>query len=97
MSCPTQTVVSLTYSVLLSLSCQELDLSNNQMGPQAFRAVLLGLCHNSTIHTLKMANNQTDTDSAVCHYVTLPVSYSHITHETKLAICFIKKSFIFMC
>ncbi|XP_038058471.1 leucine-rich repeat-containing protein 74B-like [Patiria miniata] len=44
----------------------ELNLSGNQLGPQAFRVITLGMCHNKTIKTLDISNNCTDTDSSEC-------------------------------
>ena len=46
-------------------SLQELDLSGNQMGPQAFRVVCLSMRRNSTLKSLNLANNGGDTDSSV--------------------------------
>ncbi|XP_052212541.1 uncharacterized protein LOC127831603 [Dreissena polymorpha] len=45
---------------------KDLDLSQNQMGPQAFRAVCLAMCHNASILSLNMSDNKTDTDTADC-------------------------------
>lgn len=36
------------------------------MGPQCFRAVCLAMCSNSTILSLNLSDNKTDTDTAVC-------------------------------
>lgn len=44
---------------------KEIDVSENQMGPQAFRTLMLAMAHNSTVSSLNVANNHTDTDSAV--------------------------------
>lgn len=35
------------------------------MGPPGFRSIILALCDNITLTTLNIAENQTDTDSAV--------------------------------
>ncbi|XP_033725750.1 uncharacterized protein LOC117315599 [Pecten maximus] len=45
---------------------QELDLSFNNMGPQAFRSVCLAMCSNSTILCLNLSDNKTDTDTSEC-------------------------------
>ena len=54
-------------SLILKVLCfqQDLDISNNNLGPQAFRAVCLAMCNNSRILSLNIAGNKTDTDSAV--------------------------------
>ena len=44
---------------------QILNLSENQMGPQAFRALMFGMAYDNTIVELNVANNHTDTDCAV--------------------------------
>ncbi|ESP02588.1 hypothetical protein LOTGIDRAFT_171908 [Lottia gigantea] len=43
-----------------------LDLSHNNMGPQAFRAVCLAMSNNMTIISLNLSDNRADTDSAAC-------------------------------
>ncbi|KAK3586423.1 hypothetical protein CHS0354_017066 [Potamilus streckersoni] len=43
---------------------KELDLSRNDMGPQAFRAICLAMCSNATIASLNLARNKSDTDTA---------------------------------
>ncbi|KAL5017295.1 hypothetical protein ScPMuIL_006884 [Solemya velum] len=43
---------------------KEIDLSNNQLGPQGVRAVCLAMGSNSTILRLNIAGNKTDTDTA---------------------------------
>ncbi|OWF49630.1 uncharacterized protein LOC110451468 [Mizuhopecten yessoensis] len=45
---------------------QELDLSYNNMGPQAFRSVCLAMCNNTTILSLNLSDNKTDTDTSEC-------------------------------
>ncbi|XP_060072518.1 uncharacterized protein LOC132552338 [Ylistrum balloti] len=45
---------------------QELDLSFNNMGPQAFRSVCLAMCNNSSILCLNLSDNKTDTDTSEC-------------------------------
>ena len=52
----------------MNTSCiclQEVDISGNNIGPQGFRAIILGLCNNSTITSLNISNNMADTDSSV--------------------------------
>ncbi|XP_071500649.1 uncharacterized protein [Diadema antillarum] len=43
---------------------EELNLANNQMGPQAFRVIMRAMSANTSLKTLSIANNKTDTDSA---------------------------------
>ncbi|XP_022106498.1 uncharacterized protein LOC110987760 [Acanthaster planci] len=44
----------------------ELNISGNQIGPQAFRVITLAMSHNRTITSLDISNNQADTDSSEC-------------------------------
>ena len=39
------------------------------MGPQGFRAICLAMCGNSTILSLNLADNKSDTDSAVSSHI----------------------------
>ena len=57
---------------------QSLDLSKQMLGPQAFRAIVLGMAHNTFITQLNLANNQTDTDSAVRMFT---LANGHQTHS----------------
>ncbi|XP_050399775.2 uncharacterized protein LOC126817009 isoform X1 [Patella vulgata] len=59
---------TISFSQLLKnlSNLQILDLSYNNMGPQAFRAVCLAMCSNITITSLNLADNRTDTDTSAC-------------------------------
>lgn len=56
--------LSFFYSGCLS-SHKVLDLSGNNMGPQAVRALCLALPPNCCLASLSIADNKTDTDTAV--------------------------------
>ncbi|XP_052803318.1 uncharacterized protein LOC128233605 [Mya arenaria] len=45
---------------------KDLDLSFNQMGPQCLRALCLAMCYNTSILSLNLADNKSDTDTAEC-------------------------------
>ncbi|XP_046575861.1 uncharacterized protein LOC124283880 [Haliotis rubra] len=59
-----------TYSVYHLLkkleNLQVLDLSGNNLGPQGFRSVCLAMCSNTSVVSLNLADNRSDTDSAEC-------------------------------
>ena len=44
---------------------QEVDISNNNIGPEGFRSICMAMCSNVTIMSLNLADNKADTDSAV--------------------------------
>ncbi|KAK3728559.1 hypothetical protein QZH41_011638, partial [Actinostola sp. cb2023] len=46
------------------VNLNELDLSNNLLGPQGFRVVCLGVAKNRTLTSLNLSNNLSDTDSS---------------------------------
>ena len=50
---------------------QEVDISNNNIGPQSFRSVCLAMCNNVTVSSLNLADNMADTDSAVSKVISL--------------------------
>lgn len=47
------------------ITLQELDLGKNEMGPQAFRVIMMALSANTSIKSAVLSNNKTDTDTAV--------------------------------
>ncbi|XP_063437505.1 uncharacterized protein LOC134718750 [Mytilus trossulus] len=55
------------YDFLSKLSnLQEIDISNNNIGPHSFRSICLAMCNNVTVSSLNIADNMADTDSAEC-------------------------------
>ena len=54
---------------------QVVDISNNNIGPQGFRTLMLSMCHNFTITSLNVASNMADTDSAVSE--SAAIAYYH--------------------
>ncbi|XP_064595909.1 uncharacterized protein LOC135462616 [Liolophura sinensis] len=55
------------YRLMKTLTnLQVLDVSNNQLGPQPFRLLMLAVATNTSLISLKAANNGADTDSAAC-------------------------------
>ncbi|XP_056005420.1 uncharacterized protein LOC125659591 isoform X2 [Ostrea edulis] len=55
------------YDLLTKMTnLQDLDLSHNDMGPQAFRSICLAMCTNTSILCLNLSDNKTDTNSAEC-------------------------------
>ena len=63
--CRAITGLNLRHLLGMLVSLTELDLSGNEMGPQAFRVVVLGIRRNTTLKSLNLANNGGDTDSSV--------------------------------
>ncbi|WAR04991.1 NALP5-like protein [Mya arenaria] len=56
----------LKFDCALKSACLlDLDLSFNQMGPQCLRALCLAMCYNTSILSLNLADNKSDTDTAV--------------------------------
>ena len=68
---------------------QDVDISGNRIGPQGFRAIMVSLCHNNTIHSLNVANNGADTDSAVGHLFQIIYTYtvSRVTYTDEYRAC----------
>ncbi|KAK3094982.1 hypothetical protein FSP39_008700 [Pinctada imbricata] len=55
------------YGILSKLTMiQEIDISNNNIGPEGFRSVCMAMCSNINILSLNLADNKADTDSAEC-------------------------------
>ena len=46
-------------------SCRKSIFLVTNIGPQGFRAIILGLCNNFSITSLNISNNMADTDSSV--------------------------------
>eukprot|EP00057_Strongylocentrotus_purpuratus_P035594 XP_800128.3 PREDICTED: uncharacterized protein LOC581313 [Strongylocentrotus purpuratus] len=61
---PLQADSSFTELLTKLTEVEELDLDKNEMGPQAFRVIMMALSANTSIKSAVLSNNKTDTDTA---------------------------------
>nr|XP_054751286.1 uncharacterized protein LOC129257075 isoform X1 [Lytechinus pictus] len=55
---------SFTQLLTKMTDVEELDFGKNEMGPQAFRVIMMALSANTSIKSAVLSNNKTDTDTA---------------------------------